>query len=247
MNTSDRAGDPARPGPAALAAPRRPRPGGRQPVKLFTTDRCEAWVIGWMPGQGVELHDHGDAAGALAVIDGTLVDLVAIDRRLRPRSLSAGTTLPLPPGRCTTSWPRAGAGDEHPRLLTAAHLDDLLRRSGRHGGTVLDRARRARRCSTSPRSPVPSTRRRASVSEPESNVDRLLELGAQRPRPGRARGPRRRSSRRARSSWTSGRSRTAPADGTLPGRGRRRAHPPRVAPRPDQPATASPRPRPTAG
>lgn len=72
-------------------------PGGRLPVKLFTTDRCEAWVIGWMPGQGVELHDHGDSAGALAVIDGTLVDLVAIDRRLRPRSLSAGTTLPLPP------------------------------------------------------------------------------------------------------------------------------------------------------
>ena len=72
-------------------------PGGRQPVKLFGTDGCEAWVIGWMPGQGVELHDHGESAGALAVLDGTLVDLVAIDRRLRPRSLSAGTTLPLPP------------------------------------------------------------------------------------------------------------------------------------------------------
>ena len=73
-------------------------PDERQPVRLFGTDLCEAWVIGWMPGQGVELHDHGDAAGALSVIDGTLVDLVAIDRRLRPRSLSAGTTILLPAG-----------------------------------------------------------------------------------------------------------------------------------------------------
>ncbi|MBV9950845.1 MAG: cysteine dioxygenase family protein [Acidimicrobiia bacterium] len=70
----------------------------RLPVRLFTTDRCEAWVIGWLPGQGVELHDHGDAAGALAVVDGTLVDLVATDRRLRPRSLPAGTTVSLPLG-----------------------------------------------------------------------------------------------------------------------------------------------------
>jgi predicted metal-dependent enzyme (double-stranded beta helix superfamily) len=74
------------------------RADARTPVRLFATDRCEAWVIGWMPGQGVELHDHGAAAGALAVVEGTLVDLVAIDRRLRPRSLSSGTTIPLPPG-----------------------------------------------------------------------------------------------------------------------------------------------------
>ena len=74
------------------------RSDGRRPVKLVATDLFEAWVIGWMPGQGVELHDHGDSAGALSVIEGTLVDLVAIDRRLRPRSLTAGTTLHLPPG-----------------------------------------------------------------------------------------------------------------------------------------------------
>jgi hypothetical protein len=70
----------------------------RASVRLFTTERCEAWVIGWLPGQGVDLHDHGDAAGALAVVDGTLVDLVATDRRLRPRSLPAGTTVSLPLG-----------------------------------------------------------------------------------------------------------------------------------------------------
>ena len=68
---------------------------GRQAVKLIAGADCEAWVIGWLPGQGVELHDHGPAAGALAVVDGSLTDLVALGNRLRPRSLHAE------PGRLT--------------------------------------------------------------------------------------------------------------------------------------------------
>jgi predicted metal-dependent enzyme (double-stranded beta helix superfamily) len=75
-------------------------PAGRRPVRLIATERYEAWVIGWMPGQGVELHDHGDAAGALVVTEGELVE-VAADRasgRLRRTTVAAGEVRPLPVG-----------------------------------------------------------------------------------------------------------------------------------------------------
>src|SRR5579871_2269404 len=65
-------------------------PAGRRPVRLLATDRYEAWVIGWKPGQGVDLHDHGPSAGALAVVEGELTELVPRRGRLVPRVLEAG-------------------------------------------------------------------------------------------------------------------------------------------------------------
>ncbi len=47
----------------------------RRPVRLVTTDSYEVWVIGWMPGQGVDLHDHGDSIGHIVVVDGTLTEV----------------------------------------------------------------------------------------------------------------------------------------------------------------------------
>ncbi len=41
---------------------------------LAATDTFEAWVIGWPPGGTIELHDHGDSAGAVAVAGGELVE-----------------------------------------------------------------------------------------------------------------------------------------------------------------------------
>ncbi|HVN51805.1 MAG TPA: cysteine dioxygenase family protein [Acidimicrobiales bacterium] len=35
---------------------------------------CDAWVITWAPGTGLARHDHGGAEGAMAVLEGTLVE-----------------------------------------------------------------------------------------------------------------------------------------------------------------------------
>ena len=49
---------------------------------IAASETFEAWVIGWPPGGTIELHDHGDAAAAVVVVDGELVEtLVAQDGR----------------------------------------------------------------------------------------------------------------------------------------------------------------------
>src|SRR5580698_6525136 len=47
---------------------------GRRWELLAASDTFEAWVIGWPPGGTIELHDHGDSAGAVVVVDGELVE-----------------------------------------------------------------------------------------------------------------------------------------------------------------------------
>jgi predicted metal-dependent enzyme (double-stranded beta helix superfamily) len=49
-------------------------PHERQSVRLLATADYDVWLIGWWPGQRVGRHDHGDALGALTVVEGTLVD-----------------------------------------------------------------------------------------------------------------------------------------------------------------------------
>jgi mannose-6-phosphate isomerase-like protein (cupin superfamily) len=54
-------------------------PGLREPVErtwrtVAATDRYEAFVIAWPVGGTIELHDHGDSAGAVVVVGGTLVE-----------------------------------------------------------------------------------------------------------------------------------------------------------------------------
>ena len=42
-------------------------------------------MVGWTPGQHVELHDHGDSAGVLVVVEGDLVEVLpAGPHRLAP-------------------------------------------------------------------------------------------------------------------------------------------------------------------
>ncbi|HEV7722255.1 MAG TPA: hypothetical protein VGO60_13270, partial [Iamia sp.] len=50
-------------------------------VRLLATESYEAWVICWADEAIVDLHDHGDAAGALVVVEGELVEVVASGRR----------------------------------------------------------------------------------------------------------------------------------------------------------------------
>jgi predicted metal-dependent enzyme (double-stranded beta helix superfamily) len=40
----------------------------------------EAWVIAWPSGGAIELHDHGEASGAVVVTSGELVETVVAER-----------------------------------------------------------------------------------------------------------------------------------------------------------------------
>jgi hypothetical protein len=49
-------------------------PTGRWHVRLRLDEDHDVWLLGWGPGAGIDLHDHGDAAGALSVVHGRLVE-----------------------------------------------------------------------------------------------------------------------------------------------------------------------------
>jgi hypothetical protein len=63
--------------------PVRPRfdPADRWFSLLHRDAHHEAWLLTWLPGQTTELHDHGGAAGALAVVSGTISEDVVGPRR----------------------------------------------------------------------------------------------------------------------------------------------------------------------
>src|SRR5580692_21522 len=46
---------------------------------LASSETFEAWVIGWPPGGTLELHDHGDSAGAVVVAGGELVETLVAE------------------------------------------------------------------------------------------------------------------------------------------------------------------------
>jgi predicted metal-dependent enzyme (double-stranded beta helix superfamily) len=47
-------------------------------------DGYEVWLLSWLPGQGTDLHDHGDASGAFAVLTGALTELIVHGRGSGP-------------------------------------------------------------------------------------------------------------------------------------------------------------------
>src|SRR2546430_14217949 len=47
-------------------------PDGRWYERIHLDDSHEVWVISWLPGQATGFHDHGGAAGAVAVVWGPL-------------------------------------------------------------------------------------------------------------------------------------------------------------------------------
>ena len=44
----------------------------RRWTRLLVTQAYDAWLIGWPPGTGLDLHDHGGSRGALCVVHGAL-------------------------------------------------------------------------------------------------------------------------------------------------------------------------------
>ena len=73
-------------------------PEGRRPARLIATDRYEVWVIGWTTGQRVRLHDHGPSAGAVAVAEGALVEVLPVGGSAVERPLVPGRTQGVPVG-----------------------------------------------------------------------------------------------------------------------------------------------------
>jgi predicted metal-dependent enzyme (double-stranded beta helix superfamily) len=60
--------------PGTLRLTARHDPEHRWYLRLALTTQVELWLIGWAPGQGTRPHDHGGAAGAFTVLDGTLAE-----------------------------------------------------------------------------------------------------------------------------------------------------------------------------
>lgn len=72
----------------------------RSAVRVVRTDCYEAWVLGWLPGHGVELHDHGSSAAAFTVVEGDLVEVTVGEHgQLHRRELPAGSSRIVPQGR----------------------------------------------------------------------------------------------------------------------------------------------------
>jgi len=44
--------------------------------RLYRDRRVDLWLIGWLPAQGTQLHDHGGSAGAFTVLTGELAEAV---------------------------------------------------------------------------------------------------------------------------------------------------------------------------
>lgn len=66
---------------------------GRRWSRLLVTYSYDAWLIGWPPGTGLDLHDHGGSRGALCVVRGTLDErrLLRSGDSAGARRLTAGT------------------------------------------------------------------------------------------------------------------------------------------------------------
>jgi hypothetical protein len=95
---------------------------------LVTADaEQEVWLLGWLPGQYTDLHDHGPATGAFTVVSGRLTETVA---RRAPRCRA----------RVRAPGPQRGPGSrgEHPRVpLGWAHPAPLPPRSAHRPGAGL--------------------------------------------------------------------------------------------------------------
>lgn len=52
-------------------------PDRRFAALVELTEDQEVWLMGWLPGQGTELHDHADTTAAFTVVSGTLTEQVA--------------------------------------------------------------------------------------------------------------------------------------------------------------------------
>ena len=116
----------------------------RHAVRLVAHERYEAWLIGWPAGHRTTPHDHGESIGALAVVEGSLVE----------RTVGADGSAGASARRRFGDPPRCGHGarrgcargrprHQHPRVLPAVGDDDLLRGRIRRPGPGAGRVEEA--------------------------------------------------------------------------------------------------------
>src|SRR5262245_156525 len=81
-------------GLAEVPSPRDLRPGEspdeRHYERILATPTYDAWLIHWPPGTGLDLHDHGESAGAFAVVAGQLDETTIRNGRQVVRRLLKG-------------------------------------------------------------------------------------------------------------------------------------------------------------
>jgi predicted metal-dependent enzyme (double-stranded beta helix superfamily) len=58
----------------------------------------EVWLMGWLPGQHTDLHDHAQSAGAFTIVSGRLEETVARRSATELHVLSAGQSRVFGPG-----------------------------------------------------------------------------------------------------------------------------------------------------
>jgi predicted metal-dependent enzyme (double-stranded beta helix superfamily) len=83
---------------------------------LLATPVYDAWVLGWSPGQGIALHDHGGSSGAVCVVAGRLLETYATGDALSARILDAGDAVTF--GRTH----RHGISNVHDAPATSIHV-----------------------------------------------------------------------------------------------------------------------------
>ena len=52
-------------------------PSRRWFMRSYRTPEVEAWLLTWTVTQAIELHDHGGSAGAMLVVEGELLEVIA--------------------------------------------------------------------------------------------------------------------------------------------------------------------------
>lgn len=68
-------------------------------TRLRGDDQVDVWLLTWLEDQATELHDHGDSAAAMAVVQGRLHEVrPAADGGLRSVSLRPGGVRRVPVG-----------------------------------------------------------------------------------------------------------------------------------------------------
>ncbi|WP_433264205.1 cysteine dioxygenase [Actinosynnema sp. CS-041913] len=65
-------------------------PDSRFSTLVEKTAEQEVWLMGWLPGQHTDLHDHGPTTGAFTLVNGSLTEIVAPGRTQVLHHLTAG-------------------------------------------------------------------------------------------------------------------------------------------------------------
>lgn len=71
-------------------------PDERYTALVHRTPEQEVWLMSWLPGQGTDPHDHGQATGAFTIVSGDLVEHVLRDGSTH--RLTAGQSRVFAPG-----------------------------------------------------------------------------------------------------------------------------------------------------